>query len=390
MASYYLPRHSQLARSVLYTVSILGFFALLVFPISTGLFSESLSLARQHRIGSRSLPYNTVLSGWERLDDALNGFTTFFYDLSEGAAADTTLLLVPFVGSAIGILVLGMVESRRSGNIGKLPSFFTTMAMLGQLLGLGFVSPAFLGLCLEQQGAGLTSRDIAIDPEKSYTIPLTIVLGFGIPSLLAALPAPSLISVDLKVQFVRIWEIFPIAIYLVRRLLQIGECTFRTKVRQGRPPFSIPHGVYAFGFVCSALSYVYFWSISLTAYFVPFLFRSHIALALDPVHLVRLVNPFVTNVTMPSLSEGILQFVQWDLALISIAHLIWALALRLRQLPNYPGRISTKSIVARAILCAVILGPVSSAILMVWERDVEVLGNEARLSREAAIKKRDP
>ncbi|THC96741.1 hypothetical protein EYZ11_003799 [Aspergillus tanneri] len=100
------------------------------------------------------------------------------------------------------------------------------MAMLGQLLGLGFVSPAFLGLCLEQQGAGLTSRDIAIDPEKSYTIPLTIVLGFGIPSLLAALPAPSLISVDLKVQFVRIWEIFPIAIYLVRRLLQIGESLF--------------------------------------------------------------------------------------------------------------------------------------------------------------------
>lgn len=110
------------AVKLLYMISITGLFALLLFPISNGLFGATILQAQQHRIGIDSSAYNTTLTGLNKLDELLNAFTHFFHDLVEGSRADISLLMIPFGGSAMGIWVLGMVESNRNGNRGHLPS----------------------------------------------------------------------------------------------------------------------------------------------------------------------------------------------------------------------------------------------------------------------------
>ncbi|KAE8385478.1 hypothetical protein BDV23DRAFT_188218 [Aspergillus alliaceus] len=369
-------RSTILASRALFMTSALGFVALLYFPIGVGFFSQYLYLAQQHQIGAGAFHYNTRLTGLEKLDDVLNGFTGFFYNLSERTSMDISLLLVPFLGSAVGVCVLGMVESGRLGNQGKLPSFFTTMSMLGQLLGLGFVCPAYLGMCLGSSGE-ITGHYLTVDHHRLSTIPLSIVLGFGVPSMLAALPAPSLISVDLKVQFVRIWEVFPVVIYIAHALLQsLARQSIRSKIRSRNPSPGVYSWVYAFGITCSGLSHICVCSLLLTVHFFPSIFQPHAAVALHPAHIIMLVNPFSTGVSLPPLPVAELWFIQWDFALISTAHLIWALGLCLPYLARNRGRAYTGYLLVKAFAFALLLGPISSAILLIWERDTEAFGRE--------------
>lgn len=107
---------------ILFTLTVLGIFALLAFPISNGLFSAMLLQASQRKIGAESSPYDTTLTGWNWLDALLDGFTVFFYDLVDGSRADMSLLMIPFSGSAVGIWILGMIESRRRGNKDRIPA----------------------------------------------------------------------------------------------------------------------------------------------------------------------------------------------------------------------------------------------------------------------------
>lgn len=117
-----LGSNRVIPATLLFIISFVGFFALLVFPIENGLFGEMILQAEQHIIGVNSSRYDPRLTRCSRLDDGFNSFTSFFYAIVEGSKADMSLLMIPFAGSAIGIWLLAMIESNRTGNKGRIPT----------------------------------------------------------------------------------------------------------------------------------------------------------------------------------------------------------------------------------------------------------------------------
>ncbi|KJK79869.1 hypothetical protein H634G_04108 [Metarhizium anisopliae BRIP 53293] len=357
---------------ILFTLTVLGIFALLAFPISNGLFSAMLLRASQRKIGAESSPYDTTLTGWNWLDALLDGFTVFFYDLVDGSRADMSLLMIPFSGSAVGIWILGMIESRRKGNKDRIPAFFTTMASLGQILGLGIVSPLFYALSLNERNSSWRGSDYDVAPEVFYTTPISIVIGMALPWAIAALPAPSVLSINQKVNMVRLWEIFPITTYLVQRALDPLAKRFLGSTRQaGGRGNGAMHRVYGIGLLWSTASHWYFLSMVFSASVLPFIFKPEIAEAWSLGHMCQLRNPFALGSPLPSVSQGQLWFVQWDFWLISVACFVWALAVRLELLED-SARYSKAKIIVGGLMSALILGPVGAAVVLIWRRDTLV------------------
>ncbi|KAM3440341.1 hypothetical protein NHJ13734_003359 [Beauveria thailandica] len=369
------PRGGPLSL-LLFGIAITGFFALLAFPITNGLFGAIIHQVHNQKIGANESHFDAVLTGWKLFDDLTNGLTHFFYDLVDASSADTTLLMVPFGGSAMGVWLLGIIESNRKGNKGRIPAFYTTMAMLGQLAGLGFISPIFYAISLREQRASWHASDLSVAPEVLYTIPISIFLGMAVPTALASLPAPSILSINQKVNLVRLWETFPLLVYLIhlaltpvaqRILKQSGQ---RDSHKRQRLQF-----VYAVGLLWSAAPYWYFLAMVFSASAFPFAFAPEIARAWNFRHMLGLTNPFLLGSPLPPIATGEFWFLQWDFWLIGVSCLVWALSLRL-QTRKLDTLYLKGAIVVEALTYAITLGPVGAAIVLIWQRDMLLIKDD--------------
>ncbi|KAM3538842.1 hypothetical protein ARSEF1564_008234 [Beauveria bassiana] len=363
---------------LLFGIAMTAFFALLAFPITNGFFGAIIHQVQNQKIGLNQSHFDAALTGWKRFDDAANALTHFFYDLVDASSADITFFMVPFGASVMGVSLLGMIESNRKGNKGRIPAFYTTMAVLGQLLGLGLTSPIFYALSLREQRVSWNASDLSVTPEALYTIPISVFLGMAVPTGLAALPAPSILSINQKVNLVRLWVTFPLLVNLIhlaltplaRRILkQTGQ---RDSHKRQRLQI-----VYAIGLLWSVAPYWYFLAVVFSASAFPFAFAPEIARVLNFRHMLGLTNPFLLGSPLPPMPTGEFWFIQWDFWLIGVSCLVWALSLRLetRKLDAlYPKA----AIVAEALTYAATLGPVGAAIVLIWQRDMLLIKDDDR------------
>ncbi|KID59319.1 Citreoviridin biosynthesis protein D [Metarhizium brunneum] len=371
------PRGGPLSL-LLFGIAITGFFALLAFPITDGFFGAMILQAHNQKIGANHSHFDTALTNWTLFDDLTNALTLFFYDLVDASSADITLLMVPFGGSAMGVWLLGMIESNRKGNKGRLPAFYTTMAMLGQLAGLGFISPIFYAMSLREQRASWHGSDVTVAPEALYTIPISIFLGMAGPTALAALPAPSVLSINQKVNLVRLWEMFPFLVYLVHLALTplarwiLERSGQRDSHRRQRLQF-----VYSIGFLWSAAPYWYWLAMVFSASAFPFAFAPKITKAWNFRHMLRLTNPFLLGSPLPPIPTAEFWFLQWDFWLIGVSCFVWALSLRL-ETPKLDALYLKGGIVVEALAYAIALGPVGAAIVLIWQRDMLLIKDDDR------------
>lgn len=252
------------------------------------------------------------------------------------------------------------------------------MAMLGQLAGLGFISPIFYAMSLREQRASWQGSDLTVAPEVLYTIPISIFLGMAGPTALATLPAPSILSINQKVNLVRLWELFPLLVYLVhlvltpvvRRILeQSGQ---RDSHRRQRLQF-----VYAIGLLWSAAPYWYMLAMVFSASAFPFAFAPEIAKAWNFRHMLGLTNPFLLGSPLPPIPTGEFWFIQWDFWLIGVSCFVWALSLRL-ETPKLDALYLRGAIVVEALAYAIALGPVGAAIVLIWQRDMLLIKDDDR------------
>ncbi|PMB68645.1 Aflatrem synthesis protein A [Beauveria bassiana] len=252
------------------------------------------------------------------------------------------------------------------------------MAVLGQLLGLGLTSPIFYALSLREQRVSWNASDLSVSPEALYTIPISVVLGMAVPTGLAALPAPSILSINQKVNLVRLWVTFPLLVNLIhlaltplaRRILkQTGQ---RDSHKRQRLQI-----VYAIGLLWSVAPYWYFLAVVFSASAFPFAFAPEIARVLNFRHMLGLTNPFLLGGPLPPMPTGEFWFIQWDFWLIGVSCLVWALSLRL-ETRNLDALYPKAAIVAEALTYAATLGPVGAAIVLIWQRDMLLIKDDDR------------
>ena len=197
-----------------------------------------------------------------------------------------------------------------------------------------------------------TANNLAIISSDAASIPWSLALGYIIPTLALAMPAPNLISYDMKQWVNAIWQVFPLWVGAAHQLL-----------KRVVPASSGPgayRAAYLFMIYLSGVTHIV--SLATTIFpprsFGPVTFRS-----------TFIPKSFFPSTKVTSLGEGAHQFLLYDEIIGSTALLIWTVFLDARD----GGYLASG---LKALGWTALLGPSGAAAALMMKRDERVLGRK--------------
>lgn len=259
----------------------------------------------------------------------------------------------------------------------------TTLFGVGvAIIGYACVAPLWFALHLWLSPTATSPKDyqLIVDvPVKLAIAPISILVGFGLPSLLMCLPAPNVVSFETKQTWTGIqqgWAIWigitqfiltTVAMILDQRASILTEADKRAKT------IKYLRRAYAFAIISSASSHLAAWTLSLLAYAFPVLFSTTYLSQLQPAHIFVPVWPFGPH-KVTVLADGALWFLQWDIAVGVTSTLLWGLALRVAAKQEKTTVLQFVIGAVKIGVVALVLGPCGTAAVALWARDEMVFG----------------
>ncbi|OQV00520.1 hypothetical protein CLAIMM_06003 [Cladophialophora immunda] len=326
-------------KVVLILLSLAGFWTLWGFPYQNGLLKI---LGQQSEPGAvipgpTSAPMKQTYTGIGPIDKQLTVLVSFFYTAIDGNRADVSLSFLYLGGQVLAAWVLVMVEGLRNGNRGKLLLTATTLLGVGvAIVGYACVAPLWFALHLWMSPTVLKPKDYQLEvdaPIKIAIAPISILVGFGLPSLLMCLPAPTVVSFETKQTWTGIQQGWSIWIGLTQSLLTIlafaidQRASVLTENDKRLKSARYLRLAYAFAIISSAGSHLAALSLSTLAYLFPVLFSATYLPQLQPARIFVPVVPF-GQPQVKVLADGALWFLQWDIVVGVSASLLWGLTVR--------------------------------------------------------------
>lgn len=244
-----------------------------------------------------------------------------------------------------------------------------------QYVGFAIFAPLWMVLQLAQSPTvdGEKAQDLLADPVQVTLAPISLVIGYILPSVFMCLAAPTKITFETKDTWTAIQQGWPLWIYLSQHVL-----TFITQISSsydtGFNEENIPlirrrlRLAYGFALVSSATGHLTSWFLSLLAYIFPIIFNPSFARALQPSH-VFLPEPPLPSTKAANLGDGALWFLQWDNTIGTASVLLWALSLRFTARRQEPTSLQWTRDIALAILASCFVGPAGCAVIAMWSRD---------------------
>ncbi|OAL38592.1 hypothetical protein AYO20_02242 [Fonsecaea nubica] len=373
------------SKALLILLSLAGFWTLWGFPYQNGLLKILSQQSEPGAVipGPTSAPMKQTYTGIGPIDKQLTVLVSFFYTAIDGNRADVSLSFLYLGGQVLAAWVLIMVEGLRNGNRGSFLLTATTLLGLGvAIVGYACVAPLWFALHLWTSPTVSKPKDyqLYVDvPIKIAIAPISILVGFGLPSLLMCLPAPTIVSFETKQTWTGIqqgWSIWIGLTQLILTTLALNvdqRASILTENDKRSKSARYLRLAYAFAIMSSAGSHLAALSLSSLAYLFPVLFSSTYLPQLQPARIFVPVVPF-GQPQVKVLADGALWFLQWDIVVGVSASLLWGLTLR------DAGR-NGKATVGQAffsliktIVTAGLLGPCGAAAVAVWTRDELILG----------------
>lgn len=249
------------------------------------------------------------------------------------------------------------------------------------VVGYACVAPIWFALHLWTSKVVSNPRDwnIILDqPIKLAIAPIATLIGFGIPSAVMALPAPSVISFDTKLNWSAVQQGWPIWIYLAQKSLEAIAAWFqpmvsmRTEKQKRAETVKYMRRAYLFALGTSAGAHLLYTGLGLAAYFLPGALSTKLQVQLQPENFFIPPNPFGDE-KATTLPNGALWFLQWDLVIGVLATMIWGIAVRLSASGTQDDLSAwIKALVEYGIIAAAV-GPSGAAVVAVWRRDERAL-----------------
>ena len=210
---------------------------------------------------------------------------------------------------------------------------------------------------------------------STFSILPAIVCGFVLPSILAALPAPTLVSYDQKQIFMAMWQPFPlwtgIFLHIFRYLLP--KLFPQTARRLTAQPRAALRAVYALALSTGVVARVATVSLSTTATVFPSLFAPEHVAELSLGHVFVPATALHTT-AVPTLAAAVLLLLQWDQIMGSGMVLAWAVVMLASARPAAGAMGCWPALLAAISVGTVVLGPGTCAVALIWARDEIVLG----------------
>lgn len=290
-----------------------------------------------------------------------------------GTRPGSSLMCFYFAGQGIVAWILTALEGQRRLNKDnwRIVSLTTAYGLLFQSLGIGIFGPIFLTFA--PLGDVVTSPVLVHHKtDVDAIIPATIG-GIVIPTILMSLHAPTIISLEQKIDLVRLWQFFPLLFRLVQRawssFFLVRHTTYRDELAEKSPrnQRQALRRVYIFGLCCAAIPHIGTIVVSSISLLFPTFFTNNISAQFHPANIFIPVSPF-SGKQAGTVGEGAHWFLQWDMTLMFLTYLVWVYFAVIKVVCPKSGVFST-SLLLRLAGWSLLFGPMGAALLAIWERD---------------------
>ncbi|KAJ5782330.1 hypothetical protein N7457_004104 [Penicillium paradoxum] len=372
-------------RFILFSLSASVFYAIFYFSWINGLDALGHKCIESGKLPTVDAPLRTVYTGIEVVDNMLALLVTFFYPTLDGSNPGLLLHGIAFTGTFGATWTLIVLESWRKGNAGTIAAYPMVFGLIAQLLTFAFGIPLTCGL---QLGSSITARrpnadNIRVPRAVLAILPLTFIIGFMGPTVAMSLPAPSVISLDMRQIAIAIWQPWPAYVsilstagfYLLSPFISENEWASRSSLRW----------VYAFAFANASLTHLVAWIVSLATVIAPNMFQGHFVESLHPAKVFALHLPW-SGLTVDDVGVGLHVFLRWDYTIGTTGVLVWALSLYVVAHYQLLKTVSWPSLLLKVALLTVFTSPAAAAVELMWERD-ELVFAETGSKQVSKVKK---
>ncbi|KAF4544453.1 Atma protein [Lasiodiplodia theobromae] len=361
----------------------------MVFSANNGMFDAITDIVEDPTItimpGTADVPLTREWTGIAALDRQFTVLLIFFWQLLDGRHPAGSLHAIHFFGQVGAYWTLMQLEAKREGNKRRVIAYTTLIGLLYQNISVAITIPLWsllhlLTLPKRTNSAALTAS-LTLPASEARMLPWAMALGYIVPSLAMSLPSPALTTPLVQQWLASAWQVFPLWIYLAQTVILRPFFTSRTPTPSSpaaaaTSSYHAASSTHLFALLFAAIPHATTLTLSLSTLAFPSLFSPTTAAALHPaaVFLPKLSPAGTTGV---SLAEGTTRLMQWDELVSSVASVVWAATLYLRDTRTKGGkRYGVVGVVLRAVGWSVVGGPAAAAVGLVWARDEGVLGWE--------------
>lgn len=249
------------------------------------------------------------------------------------------------------------------------------------IIGYACVAPLWFILHLSLSKAVSNPKDFNLiinQPIRLALTPFATMIGFGIPSAMMALPAPSILSFQAKQNWIAIQQGWPLWILLAQKTLEAVVSSsdpmvvMRTEKQKRDETVKYMRRAYLFALSSSAFAHLAYSGLALVAYLSPELLSTKLQVQLNVDNYIIPPNPF-SDAKATTLPNAALWFLQWDLIIGTLSTMIWGLAVLLQSKGKIGDLGAWLSALVRYGATALIVGPSGAAVLAIWTRDEAAL-----------------
>lgn len=222
--------------------------------------------------------------------------------------------------------------------------------------------------------AALTPLALSINEGILAAHPFGVLIGYILPTILMALPAPEIISQNSKVTAIVVWQFFPVWTSICTFMGKVAFASTKPYASQSdalRRQIACLRTVYKLALAISVPAHIATWTLSFSTVLFPGLFEAHTVEAFHPSNVIIPPNPFGA-IKAESVAQGAHWFLQYDYLITSLVYLIWAMVSRYGQnvkcVRSETRRFGIGSILDVTARC-VVLGPMAAALTLLWDRD---------------------
>lgn len=218
-----------------------------------------------------------------------------------------------------------------------------------------------------------TTESMIFNPTAVRFLPVSVTVGYTVPSILMALPSPIFISHDLHQVFIALWQLFAVWIGLCQLILP----RIISPSNQSSNSREVLKGAYTFAMTLTLVINVA--TIALVGFSSSFPWGSQEPF-FQKMLSVFVPIPLTEAVTPDTLGKGCLALLQYDVYFACAATLLWALSLY--GVVNKKG--FSFSSVLKLLCASVVLGPGGTSLLVMWQRDEHLLEGTVKSAAKQA------
>ena len=186
------------------------------------------------------------------------------------------------------------------------------------------------------------ANDFAVSLPQLLSLPFSLAIGFLIPAVALALPAPAILIYNQKQTWIAVWQVFPIWMeisqqslsFVISRLFSLESHVSQIRRSSNLKTIRALRVVYIFAMVVTGVTRITAFSIALASKLFPAMFAPEYRGILDPsnVFLTASISP---SKKMSYVGEGAFQLLQYDEICGSVALLVWSGVLLVKKYDEF-------------------------------------------------------